>query len=250
MAGKTMGAQSLTRALDVLECLEETQGSLGVTEIARRLDLPAATVHRLVQALLARGYVRQLPDRRYNLGSRLSTLGASATSLVVRRAAPVLRMLAAETGESANLAMFTSGYAEYVGQAPGTRSMRMFTEVGRQVPLFCTGVGKAILASLPESEAERIASREPYEQHTPSTLMSPSALLRDIERIRETGYAIDEGEMEQGVRCVAVAFRAPLLHALSVSGPTSRMTDDVIERAARLLTAAAEQLVRTLDDRD
>jgi IclR family acetate operon transcriptional repressor len=126
----------------------------------------------------------------------------------------------------------------------------MFTEVGRQVPLFCTGVGKAILASLPESEAERIASREPYEQHTPSTLMSPSALLRDIERIRETGYAIDEGEMEQGVRCVAVAFRAPLLHALSVSGPTSRMTDDVIERAARLLTAAAEQLVRTLDDRD
>lgn len=249
MTGKVAGAQSLTRALDVLECLEETEGPLGVTEIARRLDLPAATIHRLVQALLVRGYVRQLPDRRYDLGARLSTLGASATSLLVRRATPVLRGLAADIGESANLAMLTAGAAEYVGQAPGRHAMRMFTEVGRQVPLYCTGVGKAMLAALPERDAERIASREPYERFTSSTLTSPAALLSDIATIRENGYAVDEGEMEEGVRCVAVAFRAPVLHAVSVSGPTGRMTDAVLERAASRLVAAAEQLANAFDDR-
>src|SRR5690606_6464254 len=98
MQGKTTGAQSLTRALDVLECLEAADGPLGVTELGRRLGLPGATVHRLAQALLYRGYIRQMPDRRYGLGSRLSRLGAKATSDAARRAAPILRALSAELG--------------------------------------------------------------------------------------------------------------------------------------------------------
>lgn len=246
MAGKPTGAQTLTRALDVLECLEKAEGALGVTELARRVGLPSATIHRLIRALLERGYVLQLPDRRYDLGTRLATLGARATSAVARRAGPILSELAASIGESANLAMFNAGSAEYVAQAPGPHSMRMFTEVGRKVPLFCTGVGKAMLAALPASEAERIALQEPFARRTPTTLTSPAALLDDVERVRHAGYAIDEGEMEEGVRCVAVAFHAPLLHAVSVSGPTSRMTDQVVEHTAQRLAAAAEQLAHTL----
>lgn len=238
------GVQSLSRALDLLEVIEAAGGILAISEVALRAGLALPTAHRLAQGLAARGYLRQLPDRRYCLGSRLIGLGDSADALLGRRALPVLQSLAAEIGESANLAVLSGDLAEYVAQAPGSHSMRMFTQVGRRVALHCTGVGKALLSMLDDDTARAVLSRIPLTTPTVSTLSSAEAIMTELAAIRARGYAVDEGEMEVGVRCVAVGLPGATPMAVSVSGPAVRMTDALVADAVHALHAAAAELRR------
>lgn len=158
------------------------------------------------------------------------------------RALPVVRELAWLTGESANLAVLAQGRAEYVAQAPGRHTMRVFTEVGNRVELDCTGVGKALLAALPPAQSSRLISTAPLTARTDATITDPAFLHAEIAAIRTRGYALDQGEMEMGVRCVAVGLPGALAVAVSVSGPTVRMTDDLLMAAASALRTAADQL--------
>ncbi len=230
------------RALDVLEALAAAGGTASLGDLAAACGLPAPTLHRLAGTLVDRGYLRQLPDRRYSLGSRLVPLGADAHALLGERALPVLRALAELTGESANLAVLTQGRAEYVAQVPGRHTMRTFTEVGNRVALHCTGVGKALLAAVPPAQAGQLIGAAPLAAQTAGTITDPAALQAEIALIRDRGYALDEGEMEIGVRCVAVGLPGAAPMAVSVSGPMVRMTDDLITAAVSALRSAAEQL--------
>jgi IclR family acetate operon transcriptional repressor len=236
------GVQSVHRALDVLEALAAAGGTASLGDLAAACGLPAPTLHRLAGTLADRGYLRQLPDRRYSLGSRLVPLGADAHALLGARALSALRALAELTGESANLAVLTQGRAEYVAQVPGRHTMRTFTEVGNRVALHCTGVGKALLATVPPAEASRLMGAAPLAAQTAGTITDPAALQAEIALIRARGYALDEGEMEIGVRCVAVGLPGAAPMAVSVSGPAARMTDDLIMAAVSALRTAAEQL--------
>jgi IclR family acetate operon transcriptional repressor len=236
------GVQSVHRALDVLEALAAAGGTATLGELAAACGLPAPTLHRLAATLADRGYLRQAPDRRYSLGSRLVPLGADAHALLGERALPVLRGLAELAGESANLAVLAQGRAEYVAQAPGRHTMRTFTEVGNRVALHCTGVGKALLAAVPPAQAGQLIGTAPLAAQTAGTITDPAALHAEIALIRARGYALDEGEMEVGVRCVAVGLPGAAPMAVSVSGPAARMTDDLIAPAVSALRAAADQL--------
>jgi len=238
------GVQSVHRALDVLEALAAAGGTASLTDLAAACGLPVPTLHRLANTLADRGYLRQGPDRRYSLGSRLVPLGTDAHALLGERALPVLRGLAELTGESANLAVLTQGRAEYVAQAPGRHTMRTFTEVGNRVALHCTGVGKALLAAIAPAHAARLLGMGPLEARTAATLTDPVAVRAEIELIRERGYALDEGEMEIGVRCVAVGMPGTAPMAVSVSGPAARMTDD---RITPVVTALREATARLRD---
>lgn len=245
----TGGVQSVTRAFALLEELHTAGGPLSITQLAERTALPLGTIHRLAKTLAGGGYLRQLADRRYALGSGLAALGATASTQVGVRAQSVLEGLARVLGESANLAMLSDGSAEYIGQAAGSHSMRMFTEVGRKVPLHCTGVGKALLSQLPEAEVARIMRREGMAAVTPTTLTTIEAVFAEVERIRVQGFAMDEGEMEIGVRCIAMPFHAGAPMAVSVSGPEVRMTTELVARAESALHQAATDLAPLLDDR-
>jgi IclR family acetate operon transcriptional repressor len=238
------GVQSLHRALTLLETIAEAGGQLALRELAEATGLAQPTVHRLLQTLVERGYLRQLPDRRYALGFRLVPLGAAANRLAGAGVEALLVELAHQLGESANLAILVGDGAEYAAQAPSSHAMRMFTEVGRRVELHATGVGKAMLAQLAEPEVEAIVGRTGLTPHTEHTLTSRGALHAALAEIRERGYAIDEQEQELGVRCVAVAVPslAPMQRALSISGPLTRMDDAMVARAVPLLRAAAESL--------
>jgi len=236
------GVQSVHRALDVLEALAAAGGTASLGDLAAACGLPAPTLHRLAGTLADRGYLRQLPDRRYSLGSRLVPLGADAHALLGARALPVLHGLAGLTGESANLAVLAHGRAEYVAQVPGRHTMRTFTEVGNRVALHCTGVGKALLAAVPPDQASRLIGTAPLAAQTAGTITDPAALHAEIALIRARGYALDEGEMEIGVRCVAVGLDGTAPMAVSVSGPAARMTDDLVVTAVSALQTAAEQL--------
>jgi IclR family transcriptional regulator, acetate operon repressor len=240
------GVQSVHRALDVLEALAAAGGTASLGDLAATCGLPAPTLHRLAGTLTDRGYLRQLPDRRYSLGSRLVPLGADAYALLGQRALPALRALAELTGESANLAVLTQGRAEYVAQAPGRHTMRTFTEVGNRVALHCTGVGKALLAVIPPGQASRLIGAAPLAAQTAGTITDPEALHAELALTRARGYALDEEEMEAGVRCVAIGMPGTAPMAVSVSGPAARMTDDLIEAAASALRATVAELRQQL----
>jgi IclR family transcriptional regulator, acetate operon repressor len=242
------GVQSVQRALDLVEIVAAAGGQLAIGEIAASSDIPLPTIHRLLRTLVERGYMRQLPNRRYALGHRLVPLGIAAAATVGAGADAVLSGLVDQLGETANLAVLSGDHAEYVAQVPSRHSMRMFTEVGRRVELHCTGVGKALLAQLDADHVRAIVRRVGLSAYTPHTLTDEPALLASLEAIREQGYAVDEEEQELGVRCIAmpVVIGSTSWMAVSVSGPLSRMTDDVVDRAVPLLREAAAALATGL----
>ena len=246
------GVQSLHRSLDLVSALEAAGahgGHLPLAELAEAAGIPAATAHRLLRTLVERGYVRQRPDRRYALGFRLVPLGTTATALLGDVAEAVLADLVADLGETANLAVLAGPRAEYVAQVPGRYAMRMFTQVGHRVALHSTGVGKALLAQLDDVAVAAVAAREGLTGHTEHTLTTLPSLRAALAQVRERGYAEDQQEQELGVRCVAVPVGgAGVGMAVSISGPLTRVTDEVVERAVPALQAAAVRLVADRHD--
>ena len=244
------GVQSVHRSFDLLEVVAARGGSLTIGEIAATTGIPLPTTHRLLRTLVDRGYMRQTPDRRYALGFRLVPLGASAGSMIGAGTERALRGLVDALGETANLAMLDGDQVAYVAQVPGRHAMRMFTEVGRRVQPHCTAVGKALLADDDDDDVRLLLARTGLPRHTPHTLTEADDFLAELDRVRERGYALDEGEQEVGVRCVAVALptrsSAGLRVALSVSGPEPRMTDELVAEAVPLLRRTASMLAADL----
>ncbi len=237
------GVQSIERAFVVLELVAAHDASMTLSALARASGLPPATLHRLAATLVDLGYLRQDPSRRYALGPRLALLSDSSWTRVSSTALPHLTGLVDAIGETANLALLEGDRVAYVAQVPGRHSMRMFTEVGRRVSPHCTAVGKALLAGSGDQEVRAILSRTGLPRRTPSTVTDPEAFLGELECVREQGYAVDDGEQEVGVRCVAVAVPGSTLRlALSLSGPAPRMTDDLLALAVPLLQQAARGL--------
>jgi IclR family transcriptional regulator, acetate operon repressor len=243
-SGASGGVQSLHRALDLLEIVSQGGGHMAIGEIAATTSIPLPTIHRLLKTLVERGYMRQLPNRRYALGFQLLPLVRSASGLLGANTGPALARLVAELGETANLAVLADDRAEYIAQVPSPHSMRMFTEVGRRVELHCTGVGKALLSKLDPRDVSAMASRGGLARHTPNTISTAATLEAEVARIREAGFAIDDEEQELGVRCVAMPLPGDLFSpmAVSVSGPLGRVTDRFVERAVPLLASVAREL--------
>jgi IclR family transcriptional regulator, acetate operon repressor len=235
------GVQSLERAFAILETMADAGGVISLSQLAADAKLPLPTIHRLVRTLVDLGYVRQEASRQYSLGPRLIRLGETTSRMVGRWARPHMERLAQELGESVNLAMLDGDQVVYVGQVMASRnSMRMFTEVGRRVLPHSTGVGKAMMAEMDPDAVNAILARTGMPARTEHTITDAVAFAAELGRTRERGYALDEGEQEVGVRCVAVAVPdTPQRLALSVSGPLPRMTDAFVDRATGPLHEAA-----------
>ncbi|MGK5632529.1 IclR family transcriptional regulator [Streptomyces sp. URMC 123] len=241
------GVQSLERAFDLLERMADAGGEVGLSELAASSGLPLPTIHRLMRTLVASGYVRQQPNRRYALGPRLIRLGESASRLLGTWARPHLARLVEETGETANMALLDGDEVVYVAQVPSRHSMRMFTEVGRRVLPHSTGVGKALLAQFPPDEVRALLSRTGMPAATEKTITTPEGFLAALDQVRESGYAVDDNEQEIGVRCLAVPVpNAPTAAAISISGPAGRVTEEATERIVPLLREVAAQLSVTM----
>ncbi|MDV3125158.1 IclR family transcriptional regulator [Mycobacterium sp. 21AC1] len=244
------GVQSVDRALALLEHLADAGGAMRLAELEEVTGLPLPTIHRLLRSLAHNGYVRQETSRRYALGPRLIRLGQSATrTLGGAWAGPRLATLVAEIGETANMAVLEADSVVYVAQVPSAHSMRMFTEVGRRVAAHSTGVGKALLSQLTDDQVCDLLVRTGMPANTARTHTDRGAFLAELAEIREQGWAVDDGEQEIGVRCVAVPLPgAPTLSAVSVSGPSGRITASRVVEIAPILLRVAECLVRDLQD--
>jgi IclR family acetate operon transcriptional repressor len=225
------GVQSVERTLDILESLVEFGSEVGLVEISQAVALPLATVHRLLGTLIARGYVKQNQhNRKYSLGFRALQMGHDMRQRFSLRleARPFLQRLVQRVGESANLAVLDDGEVVYIDQAQSSRILRMFTQVGNRLPAYSTGSGKAMLAFLPTDVVSGILRRFGMPPRTRATITHPDRLLDELSRVRELGYAMDDEEHEEGVRCLAVPVRdasGQVVASLSVSGPVTRLND-------------------------
>lgn len=237
------GVQSVDRAFGLLEAVAEAGGSARLSELAASTGLPLPTIHRLLRALVSNGYLRQEASRSYALGPRLIPLGERAARMLGSWAIPHLSELVAQIGETANLAMFEGDLVIYVAQVPSAHSMRMFTEVGRRVSAHSTGVGKALLSQLPDDEVIDLLGRTGMPARTERTLTTPETLLADLAKVRDRGWAMDDAEYEAGVCCLAMPVPdAPARVAISISGPSSRVTAERVGTILPVLGQVSRRL--------
>lgn len=247
--------QSVDRALDLLEALAGSDGEVAITSLAARTKLHVSTVHRLLATLLRRGYVRQNPDTsRYYAGAKVSTLadGRSRYNELRTIARPLLQALVEATRETANLSVLDDTMAVYIETAASPQVVRLFTVVGNRVPLHATGAGKALLASLPQARRDGLLDRTELKPLTARTLVDRASLARALDETRERGYALDDEEYDEGVRCVAVTvgpIGAPIA-ALSISGPASRLSKQRCVEFVPQMRRAAGELADALRSRD
>lgn len=224
--------QSLDRALDVLEALAEAEEDLSVSQLTSRLGLPLGTIHRLLSSLAARGYVSQdRTTRRYGPGPRLLQVATRAASSqrfsLAGIARPSLQRLTEATGETSNLLVLQGREVTYSEQVSSPHLVRLFTEVGQRVPLYCTGGGKAILSGMSEAELETYLDEVALHAWTPKTLITAAALRAEVAISAQRGFALDDEERDLGVCCVAAPIfdrQGRCVAALSISGPSSRLS--------------------------
>lgn len=243
-------AGTLSTGLDILEALSTAPDGLGVTELAQRLGADKGNVHRLLQVLLARGYVEQSPPtRRYHVSGQLIALtGHILRSLdVVAVARPAMQALCQATGESVHLARRTRTGAVYIAQERHPSRLSVETEIGMQIPLHATATGKALYAT-ERGDLRRLLS-EPYEAFTSRTLTAERALWQDLERVVARGYSVDDRELNLDVRCVASPVFDLYGHAVAcigVSGPASRVTAQRVPELGAEIRAAAGRVTASI----
>jgi DNA-binding IclR family transcriptional regulator len=243
------GVQSVDRALTILEVLARV-GDAGVTEIAAELDVHKSTAFRLVATLEAHRLVEQSGDRgKYRLGVGVLRLAGATTARLdlVQEARPVCRQLAADTGETVNVAVLSESSALYLDQVAGSSALQPHNWVGQHIPLHATSNGKVLLSGLDQDEVDGLLRKlAPY---TPRTITRRTALREELERVREQGYAVAVDELEIGLAAVAAPVRNAhddVIASMSVSGPTFRLTEDRLEGVTRLVVAAATEVSHRL----
>jgi DNA-binding IclR family transcriptional regulator len=238
----TYKVQALDRAFAVLDLLGESDTPQGLAQVATSLQLHKSTAHRFLMVLEKHRMVERTAGGKFRLGLKLFDLGNRAIEQydLRERAQPHLRRLVAETEETAHLCILEGTHVIYIDKIEPARSVRMITRIGASNPVHCTSVGKAILAFLPEERITDILGRLRFERYTSNTISTVEALRAEIEKTRRRGYAVDDEEFEEGLRCIAVpvldAQRLPVA-AVSVSGPSFRVT-------AQKLPAIANHLLQ------
>lgn len=241
------GVKVLDKAFALLEAVGASEQGRSLTELASALDLPTATVFRLMHHLARLGYIEQEPgSKRYSLGLRVLTLKASAIQSVrfAALARPHLRDLMLATGCLAQLAVYRDGDIVYVDRVETPTTSRRLVPMGMRVPAHTTALGKALLAALPQVELEGFLGRAPLETRTPNTLTDARGLKSHLQLVCERGYAVDMEEAALGRWCVAAPIRdysARAVAAVSVS-LNERPLPEQIEQLALQVTDCARRI--------
>lgn len=238
----------LDRAIAILSELANRSDGLRVVELADAVRLHKSTVHRLLAVLTKNGFVEKKPRcQTYSLGWRLFELGMAASSHLnlLDAAKPCVNRLALETGETAHLGVLRERSLVSLLSAESQYSVRTPATVGRHTPLHCVSQGKAILAYLPAQNVEHILSGYPLKAFTRNTITDRERLLAELALVRERGYAVDNEEFEEGLRCIGAAVRngAGLpIAAIGIAGPTFRVGGKVLPALSRQVTEVAAEL--------
>ena len=241
--------QAVSHALDLLEQFHDDVDELGVTELSKRLKLHKNNVFRLLATLESRGYIEQnRATENYRLGLKSLELGQTFIKQMglLRQAKPILEKMVEECNETSYVAIFKEGYIVYLDVVETDLTVRVVSRVGSRLPAHCTAAGKVHLAFMSEEEIDSILPNREMKGYTPTTITSREALKEELKIVAEQGFAIDNEELDPGVRCVAAPIRdytRRIVGAVSVSGPSMRFSDERIEKElVPLVLQASEEL--------
>jgi DNA-binding IclR family transcriptional regulator len=242
-----VGVQSLGRAFGILEEVARHREGISLAELSKRVGLHNSTTFHLVKTMVSLGYIRQEKDKRYRVGRPLFALAASSLDEIemVNLATPVLEDLSRATGESGHFAVRMGDSVIVVARTSGPGAFQLTDRVGVVRPAHCTALGKVILAALRPDQLQRFVERVELKPSTEKSITEIPALLREIEEVRHSGVAFDDGEFNPEVRCVAVPvrdFTGNVVGALGISGPVWRLTIQALQSRSKIVQAAADRL--------
>ncbi len=236
------------RIFNTIECLAQN-GAMGLQELSSKLGLNKSTVHRILNSLICMDYVRQDQESlKYNLSFKICGLSHQILekNSIIDIAHPYIKELSTASGETVHLVQIDDINATYIDKVEASQnSIRMISMVGKSIPLYCSGVGKAMLADMPNEKIESIWHRSSIHKLTEHTITKYADFIQLIEDIRKKGYAIDNEENEIGVRCIAVALKGydgKSTHAISISAPKDRMHNERILELKELILKAKRQI--------
>jgi DNA-binding IclR family transcriptional regulator len=241
--------QAVSHALDLLEQFHDEIDELGVTELSKRLKLHKNNVFRLLATLESRGYIEQnRVTENYRLGLKTLELGQTFIKQMglLRQAKPVLADVVRECNETAYVAILKDFHIVYLDVVETDLTVRVVPRVGSRLPAFCTAAGKVQIAYMTDEELENYLPSKDLKRYTPNTITDRVELKKHLKHVAEIGYAIDNEELDNGVRCVGAPIRdytRRIVGAVSVSGPSMRFTDERMDKELiPLVKRAAEEI--------
>ena len=240
----------LEKTLDILEAIKRDSSFPGLCDVARSVQMPKATVYRILTTLEGRGYLDRHTNGGYRLSEKLFTLqrNVSLRQDLLRVAPPVMERLAQECRETVNLGTLDGGEVVVIATVESPQSVRMASKVGNRRFLHTTALGKILLSSMTDSEIRRLVQLKGLSRMTPNSIATQTALMAELHRVRKQGFAIDNQENELEGRCIAV--RIPGISdpasALSISGPVFRMDLRRIRSLVPLLRSACADITKAL----
>ena len=241
------------KALGILEKVAEHERPVRFSDLMRETDMPKATLYRLMQTLTNQGMLQFDSDNRaYALGTRLVRLAHVAwrQSSIAPLARPYLDELSDEFGETLHLAQLEGGQVLYVDKRNSSKTVDMYSQAGKVGPAYCTGVGKAILAHLDHETLDATLDLQSFKGHTPQTITDRDALIAELTKTRERGFAFDNEEHEPGIICVAVPILSAGLRplgALSATSTTERTSLDEMTGWVDRLQHVAREIAQVVE---
>jgi IclR family transcriptional regulator, pca regulon regulatory protein len=248
--------EALGRGLRILEAFSEAQTSLSLTEIAAAAGLGKSTAFRFAYTLEELGYLaRDSETKRYRPGLKVLRLGFTAlNSMGLRQIAqPHLRALSARCGETTNMTIRDGAEVVYIARNRTGQIVGINLNVGSRLPAYCTSMGKVQLIDLPAEDLRDLFGEGPYPTRGPNTLISPEALVAELEKVRQQGYAVNDEELAAGLRSVAAPIRdcdGEIVAAINISVPSARVSRQQLEEEfAPMVRATAEEICLALGAR-
>jgi IclR family transcriptional regulator, KDG regulon repressor len=246
------GVQTLERSLDLIEYLSLEKNGSGITEVGNKLGLHKSTVHRLLNALVKRGYVeKDKQTSKYSLGLKFIEIGSLRLNHIELKteAAPYLRHLAESTRQPVHLAILDGIEAVYIDKIEPVSNLRMYSQIGRRVPVFCSALGKSLLSDLTDDELEKTMTKIEFRNFTKMTHAAAESFRADILSTRSRGWSIDDEEHEEGIRCIGAPvkdYTGKIIAALSVSGDKNVITPERDSEISGLVINTAQTISRRM----
>lgn len=241
------GVQVIDRAFDIIELLAVESAGLGVSDIARRLTLNKSTVHRILNSITERGYLEKTAEGTYSLGIKFVELSSNKLSGVelTTEAKLYLHELTNKLGQSSHLAILDGSDAVYIDKVEVTKNLRLYSQIGKRIPAYCSALGKSLLIDTEDSVILSILGGKKMDKFTNTTLTTAKAVLEEIKEARVTGWTIDDEEHDEGIRCIAAPiydYRGNIIASVSSAGPNNIYTKDRDEEISRFVIETAYEI--------
>jgi len=246
----------LNKTFSILEILLQHGSAMNMTEISEKLGFYPSTIHRILDTLKHWGYVEQDPyTQKYQLGLKLLELGMAKLHKMdlVREATPYLKELVNQCNETVHLGVLEEGEVLYLAKEESSQTIRMISYVGKRAPLHCTALGKVLLAYLSAEERKKILGEKMLPRLTENTIIDKRELEKELNKIREQGFALDREENEKDVRCIAAPIRnyqGEVIAAISISSPIFRIDKNAQNNLKEALIEVSEKISKRLGYND